>query len=464
MKKNTLLLFVLIISICYGCSKKEKKAKSPRSSQEVKAKKKTVIPTRRDMTSQSKNIVKLLLEKKYDDIYKNFDDSIKGMLSPAKLARGWEGLEKSIGEFKKIKGTSKEDRGKFRKYTVHAVFAKTELDFKIAWNMDEKITGFFMSPVSGKTISFKDASYVKGAAFKEKSLKINPGTKWELGGYLTATGVKNVPVVILVHGSGPHDADETIGPNKVFRDLSYGLSSVGVDVLRYVKRTKAHPGECSKIKDINLMHETVDDAVSAFQLIKKMPEYRNSKVFIAGHSLGAFSIPLIASKMDADGYILLAGNSRPLEDLIIQQIKYISGFKKSLSPEEKKNIEKIEQQVSLVKSPKLNSRTPSEDLPLGISATYWIFLNKYKPVELMKKVLKPVLILQGKRDYQVTYQEDFKLWKKELKGMKNIKFMAFDKLNHLFMPGEGKPSPEEYMKPSHVSPLVIGVVAKFVKN
>lgn len=42
-----------------------------------------------------------------------------------------------------------------------------------------------------------------------------------------------VPCVILVHGSGPHDRDETIGPNKPFRDLAWGLAKRGIAVVRY---------------------------------------------------------------------------------------------------------------------------------------------------------------------------------------------------------------------------------------
>ena len=49
------------------------------------------------------------------------------------------------------------------------------------------------------------------------------------------------PAVVLVHGSGPHDRDESIGPNKPFRDLAHGLTRDGIAVLRYEKRTRARP-------------------------------------------------------------------------------------------------------------------------------------------------------------------------------------------------------------------------------
>ena len=37
--------------------------------------------------------------------------------------------------------------------------------------------------------------------------------------------------------SGPHDQDETLGPNKPLKDLSWGLATRGIVVFRYIKRT-----------------------------------------------------------------------------------------------------------------------------------------------------------------------------------------------------------------------------------
>ena len=60
------------------------------------------------------------------------------------------------------------------------------------------------------------------------------------------------PGVVLVHGSGAHDRDETLGPNKPFRDLAEGLASCGVAVLRYEKRNHVH---AQKIK-IEKVHDS----------------------------------------------------------------------------------------------------------------------------------------------------------------------------------------------------------------
>ena len=70
--------------------------------------------------------------------------------------------------------------------------------------------------------------YVDKQKFSEQEVKIGK-EPWQLPGTLTLpNGNGPYAVVILVHGSGPHDRDETIGPNKPFRDLAHGLAEKGV--------------------------------------------------------------------------------------------------------------------------------------------------------------------------------------------------------------------------------------------
>src|SRR3546814_2148322 len=71
-----------------------------------------------------------------------------------------------------------------------------------------------------------------------------------------------VPAVVLVHGSGPHDRDESIGPNKPFLDIARGLAAQGTAVLRYDKRTKARPQDYAD-GSVTIDSETTNDAVFA---------------------------------------------------------------------------------------------------------------------------------------------------------------------------------------------------------
>ena len=71
--------------------------------------------------------------------------------------------------------------------------------------------------------------------------------------------------MILVHGSGPNDRDETLGPNTPFRDLAHGLATRGIAVLRYDKRTFAQKEKLLKQgldKTITIKEEVLDDVMA----------------------------------------------------------------------------------------------------------------------------------------------------------------------------------------------------------
>ena len=105
---------------------------------------------------------------------------------------------------------------------------------------------------------------------------------------------------------------------------------------------------------------------------------------------------------------------------------------------------------------------PGEPPILGVPSAYWADLNAYDPAVAAKKLTTPLLILQGGRDYQVT-SKDLDRFKTALAGRANAEIGEFPKLNHLFMPGEGKSTPDEYQKPGHVDPAVVEAIATFVK-
>jgi hypothetical protein len=71
-------------------------------------------------------------------------------------------------------------------------------------------------------------------------------------------------------------------------------------------------------------------------------------------------------------------------------------------------------------------------------------------------------VLQGERDYQVT-MADFAGWKEALKDRPNATLRSYPALNHLFMAGEGRSTPQEYMQPGqHVAAEVIEDIARWI--
>ena len=74
------------------------------------------------------------------------------------------------------------------------------------------------------------------------------------------------------------------------------------------------------------------------------------------------------------------------------------------------------------------------------------------------------MIIQGLRDYQVTYEDDYLVWNSTFSNNSNVFLKTYDKLNHLFIAGVGTPTNTEYLTEGHVSEDVIHDVTIFVKG
>ncbi|HYT44816.1 MAG TPA: hypothetical protein VEP90_20985 [Methylomirabilota bacterium] len=127
--------------------------------------------------------------------------------------------------------------------------------------------------------------------------------------------------------------------------------------------------------------------------------------------------------------------------------------------------ESIKKQVARVKSPDLSLSTSASDLPLSVSASYWLDLRGYHPKGIARGLQQPMLILQAEGDYQVT-MEDFLIWKSALSGRSDVQFKSYAGLSHLFMPFEGgeKSTPAAYNVPGHVVEEVIQDIVRWVNT
>jgi dienelactone hydrolase len=407
----------------------------------------------------AKAFVEALAREEFATAGKDFDEVMKKAAPAEKLRDFWKAALEQLGAFRKIDGLRGETAGKYRLVFVTCKFEKANLDMKVVFNKDRQITGhFFVAP--GSTTAYQAPAYVDAESFTESEVVVG-ADPWKLPGTLTLpTGDGPCAAVVLVHGSGPHDRDEAIGPNKPFRDLAWGLASQGIAVLRYEKRTLHHSSQLLKIKDtLTIKEECIDDALAAVALLRKRKEIEATKVFVMGHSLGAVVAPRIGEQDGAiAGLILMAGNTRPVDVVLIDQLTYIASLDEA--KEQKEEIEKIKRQAARVMDVKPD--TPASELPLGVSAAYWLALRNYDQAATAARLKQPLLILHGERDYQVTLL-DFEGWKKALAWRTDVRFKSYPKLNHLFMEGEGKAKPTEYEKAGHVAREVVDDVAAWIK-
>ncbi|MDF2694523.1 MAG: Hydrolase, alpha/beta fold family functionally coupled to Phosphoribulokinase, partial [Labilithrix sp.] len=320
-----------------------------------------------------------------------FDDAMTGAASPPKLQEIWSALEKDSGRFREVGGTSvREERG-FRIVLVTCRFEKDVKTLRVVFDKDERVAGLFLDP---PVVPWSPPAYAKVAAFEEREVEV--GTAPALPGTLTFPRASApVPAVVLVHGSGPSDRDESIGGAKPFKDLAWGLASQGVAVLRYVKRSRHAPAGIVTQRD-----EAERPARDAIELLAKTPGIDPQRIFLLGHSQGGYLAPRIAeANPSLAGLVILAGSTRPLQDLLIEQLTYFT----TLDPNNAGLREKVEAArvfKQRVEAPDLGA-DEAVVFPVGgrqMTGAYFLDVRGYDPPQVAKKLACRLFILQGERD------------------------------------------------------------------
>jgi dienelactone hydrolase len=419
------------------------------------------------LAAAGEKVVDELAAGKTDGVYNQFTDKMAKALTKEQTGQLWGQLEAQFGKYEGRSTTTVTPNQGYQVVSVTVNFEKGSLILNVVLDKDGKIAGLNVKPATTPTpAAYVLPGYVDQGKFTEQDVTVGNG-KWALPGTLTLPkGNGPFPAVVLVHGSGPNDRDETIGPNRPFKDIAWGLASQGIAVLRYDKRTKAHadlftPDVLSKL---TLGEETTDDAILAAKLLAKEKRIDPKQIYVLGHSQGGLAAPRIGEEdTNLAGLIIMAGLAGRLEDTISDQLTYIAGLDGTISDAEKSQLQMAKTAAARVKDPALNADTPSLELPLGIPATWWLDLRDYHPAETAKTLAMPILLLQGGRDYQVT-KADYGLWQQTLKDKSNAKLIFYPDLNHLFMTGKGMATPEEYMQPGSVAQEVIDQIAGWIKG
>lgn len=415
-----------------------------------------------DRTAEAKAYLDLLAAGDYAGAVTRFDETMKRVLPAEKLKATWEGLLAAAGPYRGQLRTRTAFEQGYDIVFVTCDFEQADLDIRLVFNSEGKISGMWTT-AADRSAEYEPPAYVRPESFEEREVTVGTG-EWALPGTLTMPrGEQPVPAVVLVHGSGPQDRDESLGPSKPFRDLAEGLASRGIAVLRYEKRTKQYQAKLAQDQTgLTVKEETVDDAVAAVALLRQTARVDPARIFVLGHSLGGTLAPRIAEAApQVAGLIILAGATRPLEELTIEQLDYISSLPGEHSQAELEAIAKMRAEAERVKTSDLSEEAEEGTLLFGAPVSYWRDLRAYSPTDTAAKLTLPMLILQGGRDYQVT-EVDLENWRRALATHANVTLKLYANLNHLFAEGEGKATPKEYEQLQHVAPQVIDDIANWV--
>ncbi len=271
-----------------------------------------------------------------------------------------------------------------------------------------------------------------------EKIVIGENTKYPLNGVLTLPDDLTLPApaVVFVHGSGSSNMDEKVGKLTPFKDLAEGLVRHGIASVRYDKRSFAHGFKMFRDKStvITVKEETIDDAILATNLLKKDKRIDHNKVFIVGHSMGGMLAPRIdVEGGDYRGLIMMAGTPRKIEEVLMEQ-----------SREAMESMNWLMKKIAGKQLSKFNdlfdgiyelSDEEAKKKKVGNGTTLYYFKEMGENVapKYLENLDKPMLFMQGDKDFQVKVDKDFGAYKKLLEGKSNATFKLYENLNHAFV-------------------------------
>lgn len=306
---------------------------------------------------------------------------------------------------------------------------------------------------------------------RSESIIVGEQTKYPLKGMLTLPADESrdgkLPAVVLVHGSGSSNMDEKVLKLTPFKDLALGLAEHGIASVRYDKRTFVYGRKMMKEKEpITVKEETIEDAILAAELLRADKRIDPERIFIIGHSMGG----MLAPRIDAEGgnfrgLILLAGTPRKLEEILVDQTEEMLD---GMNPIMKllygnvlqKLCKKLEGMYEIS-----DEEAKKKKLMNGTTLYYFKETGEHAAENYLREMTKPLLVMQGEKDFQVKLDKDFALYQEILKDYPDVTYKVYEGLNHCFVPtiyGDIKKAMKEYNVEQHIGADVIGDIAEWI--
>lgn len=230
---------------------------------------------------------------------------------------------------------------------------------------------------------------VTGASADETKIRVG-----NLDAFLTRpANVENPPVALLIAGSGSTDHDGN-GPQAkpaTLKKLAELLAAQKIATLRYDKRgAGGWKPEFGKPEDFRFK-DYVDDAVSLVKYLRASGKF--SRIVVVGHSEGGLVAILAARQVQVDRLVLLVTAARRQGDLLKAQLE-----KRQIPPDildpVLKAIDSIMAGQTVDPPPRGLAIAPS--MQPSLASAFVI-----DPIDPLKSIGKPILIVGGGRDIQV---------------------------------------------------------------
>ncbi len=268
------------------------------------------------------------------------------------------------------------------------------------------------------------AQHKKETNGTEKSVTLQTKSGNIEGTLLIPDNLSDVPVALIIAGSGPTDRDgnNPMMKNNSLKMLAEELCKNDIASLRYDKRGIAASNDAGLDENKLRFENYVDDAIAWIELLKQEKQF--NKIVVIGHSEGSLIGMIASQKAPADIFISIAGVGQSADKTLKEQLKSQPQIV-------------IDAAFPIIDSLVLGKTVDNVD-PMLYSLfrpsvqPYIISWFKYDPQNEIKKLNQPVLIVQGTTDIQVNIEDAKKL----LKANPNAKMVIIEGMNHIFKEAE----------------------------
>ena len=415
-----------------------------------------------DRTTAAESVLRQLKNGCGDSLYAASTPQVQGQLKAESYNAIWQQLEMQAGTLQGSAAWQQKDQPPYAICQKRLEFERAALIMTVTFDAEGRIAGLFFAPApaaaappaGGETSDHINNSektspaqeHTSPPAGDVRNVTVQNG-KVQLPGTLVlphgATAERPVPAVVFVHGSGPNDRDETIGPNRLFRDLADSLAAAGIASLRYDKRTYVYRADTTSISGGKLDYDvdTVDDAVAAIDLLRHTAGIDPQRIYLVGHSHGAMLAPRIAARSGkAAGCVMLAAPARTLDVLLREQLRHLAS------------------QSGMTVA---QADSTAESMWHKLPADYRAMASAYDPAAEAAALSVPMLFLQGGNDYQVT-AADFSLYQEALRGNPRALFVFLPEADHLMRPLEKQAVPADYQRFVPISGKAVVAIRDFI--
>ncbi len=289
---------------------------------------------------------------------------------------------------------------------------------------------------------------------------------------------RNIPVMVMITGSGAQNRDEELFGHKPFLVIADYLAKQGIGTLRLDDRGvgSSEPGKSGATSE-----DFSGDISSAVNFLAARG-YTN--IGLIGHSEGGMIAPMVSGiNKNVKFMVLMAGPGIPITELMKLQTYEVSKAAGVSEGQAKAAAEANTKLYAFINNHKGNDleadlrgfmRKEMPGLPEAqletsvrqVANPWFRYFLAFDPDKYLSEVKVPVLALNGTRDTQVTSRENLEGIRKSLSraGNTNFEVVAFENLNHLFQTAKTGGVREYGEIEETIAPEVLEKISRWVRQ